>query len=143
MVILIVLEQIHELDDVRMLAHLEHLNLSSLLEHFDFGHVFLFDLLDSSFSILLFVRSKLDEAELTLAKGFLQSIVLRYVRVAHGLAKPFDPLQLILLLCEKHESRLVRWNSHSNREVVLYLLSLRLHAACFGSLRHLVGATPR
>ena len=51
-----VLKQVDEVDDVRVLAHLEYLNLTSLLEYFDVRHVFLFDLFDGGFIACLFMQ---------------------------------------------------------------------------------------
>jgi len=46
-VVVRVFEEINELDDVRMLAHLENLDLSSLLVDFDGLHVLLLHSLNS------------------------------------------------------------------------------------------------
>lgn len=44
-VVVRVLKNIHKLDDVGMLAHLQHLYFSALLKHFDMRHVLLLHLL--------------------------------------------------------------------------------------------------
>lgn len=56
-VIFRIFEKILKLNDVGVLAHLEHLNLLSLLKNFDRFHVFLFDSLDSHEITSFFVLS--------------------------------------------------------------------------------------
>ena len=48
-VVLTVFEEVDEVDDVGMLAHLEHFNLTSLLEHLYVSHVLLFYLFNGNF----------------------------------------------------------------------------------------------
>ena len=48
-VALCVFEDIHQRDNIRVLAHLEDLNLSLLLDCFDVCHIFLLNLFDSDF----------------------------------------------------------------------------------------------
>jgi hypothetical protein len=62
------LKQVQQLNDILMLAHFEHFDLSSLLVHLNRLHIALGDGLDCSLQILRFlVLGKLDGAELTLA----------------------------------------------------------------------------
>ena len=63
---LTVFEQINESDYVVMLAHLEDLNLPTLLEDFNRLHVLLLDRLDGHLLVCHLVGRKLDEAELAL-----------------------------------------------------------------------------
>ena len=58
-IILIVLKDVYEVDNVRMLAHLEYFNLASLLKHLYMCHILLFHLLDSYFPAGLLVDSQL------------------------------------------------------------------------------------
>lgn len=56
-VVVTVLKDVYESDDVGVLTHLEHLDLSSLLEHLDGFHVFLLDSLDGHLEFSLHVGS--------------------------------------------------------------------------------------
>ena len=58
-IIFIVLEDVNEIDNVRMLAHFEYFNLTSLLEHLYMCHILLFHLLDSYFPAGLLVNPQL------------------------------------------------------------------------------------
>ena len=62
-----------------MLAHLEHFDLSALLEDLNVGHVLFLDLLDGDLLRCLLVQCKLDEAKLALAKGLIERVVLEDV----------------------------------------------------------------
>ena len=71
---IVVLKQINELDNVLVLAHLEHFYLPSLLVHFYRLHVCLGDDFYSKVSTILFVRCKFNDTELTLAQVFVNGI---------------------------------------------------------------------
>ena len=80
--IVLVFEDIEEADNVRVLAHFEDLNFSPLQldilnRHLLLGH----DLNCDSFASLS-VNGTLDEAKFTLAKSFLDFVVIEHVRVA-------------------------------------------------------------
>lgn len=80
-----VFEEVDQLDDVVVLAHLEYLNLTSLLEDLNRLHVRLFHCLDGGLCVSDLVRGVLDLAELTLAQGFSQFIEVKQVLIAHRL----------------------------------------------------------
>ena len=61
-------------------------------------HVLFLHLLYGDFLRCLLVQCKLDEAELALTEGLIECVILEYVRVAHGLLQPVDPLLLVLVL---------------------------------------------
>ena len=63
---LTVFKQVNESDDVVMLAHLEDLNLSTLLEDLYWLHVLFLDRLDGHLLVCHLVGSQFDEAELAL-----------------------------------------------------------------------------
>ena len=87
-----------------MLAHLEHLNFSPLLEDLNVSHVLFLDLLDGDLLRCLLVQCKLDEAELALAESLVECVVLEHVRVAHSLLQPVFPLLLVLVLREEDQA---------------------------------------
>ena len=107
-VVLTVFEEVDEVDDVGMLAHLEHFNLTSLLENLDVSHVLLFHLFNSYFLAGLFVRGKLYQPELTLAQSLVKGVEVENVRVPHRVLEPADPLRLVLNFREENQARLVR-----------------------------------
>ena len=90
-----------------MLAHLENLDLSSLLEHFDWLHVRFLDSLDGSLSSSHFMCGELDQAKLTFAKSLAKLIEVKEVCKAHGLEKHLHPLFLLLLRAEVQYAGLV------------------------------------
>ena len=78
-IVFAVLKQVNEVDDVRVLAHLENLYLTSLLEYFNVCHVFLFDLFDGGFIACLLMQGQLDQAELPLSEGLVQCVIVEHV----------------------------------------------------------------
>ena len=76
---LTVLEQIHQSDYIVVLAHLEHLDLSPLLDYLDWLHILLLDCLDSDLLLAHFVRGLFYQAELAFAQGLPQHVVVEQV----------------------------------------------------------------
>ena len=136
-IVLTVFEQIDEVDNVRVLAHLKHFDFAPLLEHFNMRHVLFLHLLYGDFLRCLLVQCKLDEAELALTEGLIECVILENVRVAHGLLQPVDPLLLVLVLWEEDKTRLIRWYNQLDRMEVL--ASLPLFLSAFGLLHTLFG----
>jgi len=68
-----------------MLAHLQDLDLSSLLEDLDVRHVFLLDLLDSHFVLSFDLSSHFYKTELPLPESLLEFIKIEYVGIFHNL----------------------------------------------------------
>ena len=68
-VVVRVLEQVDELDDVRVLAHFEDLYLASLLVHLNRLHVLLFDDLDGNLDAWLLMVGEHDFPELALPQN--------------------------------------------------------------------------
>ena len=85
-----------------MLAHLEHFNLTSLLEHLDVSHVLLLHLFNGYFLACLFVRGKLYQSKLTLAQSLVKGVKVENVRVPHRVLEPADPLRLVLSFLEEN-----------------------------------------
>lgn len=90
-----------------MLAHLEDLDFSALLEHLNMGHVFFLDLLDGDLQTCAFVSAQLDQSELALAQSFFKFVVVKDVGVAHSLLKSLNPQSLFLLSVKINNSRFV------------------------------------
>jgi len=103
-VVLGALKQVDQLDDVLMLAHLEHLDLSPLLEDLNRLHVGLVDGLNRDLAAFPLVLRQLDHAKLTLAKVVEQVVVVVYVELADDLADGFDPARLRLLILEVQDT---------------------------------------
>lgn len=82
---LAVLEEIEQLDDVAVLAHLQDFNLSALLKDFDWLHVRLLDRLDGSQGSRDLVSRQFDHAELSLAQSLSKFVKVEQVGEAHGL----------------------------------------------------------
>lgn len=108
-----------------MLAHLKHLDLSPLLEDLDRLHVSLVDGLDGDLPTLLFVLSKLNNAELTLAQVVHQVVVVIDVELPDDLSDGLDPSRLRLLILEVQDSRLVWWQHNLHR--IQVEASVRVH----------------
>ena len=75
-VVLAALEEVHQVDDVGVLTHLEHLDFTTLLEHLNMRHVLLFHLLNRHFFARLLVLAQLHQAKLTLAQCLVKSVEL-------------------------------------------------------------------
>ena len=90
-----------------MLAHLEHFNLTSLLEHLDVSHVLLLHLFNGYFLACLFVSGKLYQSKLTLAQSLVKRVEVKNVRVPHRVLEPADPLRLVLNFREEDQARLI------------------------------------
>ena len=101
-----VLKQVKELDDVFVLAHLQHFNLSTLLEDLDRLHVVLLDSLDSDLFACNLVSGQCDHAELTLAKLLAHLVVVEEVVELYGLIQHLDPVLLLLTAIEVENARL-------------------------------------
>lgn len=95
-VVLTAFEQVQELDDVGMLAHLEHFDLASLLEDLNRLHVSLVDGLDSDLFSGPFVFSQLDHTELTFSKAALEIVKFICITLIYHFPNALDP-QLLLL----------------------------------------------
>ena len=93
-VVLTILENVLELDDVRVLTHLEHLDLSALLEYLNPFHVGLLDCLDGGLAAVELVVCELDEAKLPLAEDLAHLVVVEQVGVAQCTAEGAEPLLL-------------------------------------------------
>ena len=115
---LTVLEEIDESDDVVVLAHFQHFNLSPLLEYLDWLHVGFLDCLDGSLGTSTFVSGHLDEAKLTFTKSLSNIVEIEQVRETHSFEKPTHPFFLALDAFKVEDARLVR------REHDLYRVEL-------------------
>jgi hypothetical protein len=93
-VVFTALEEVNQLNDVLVLTHLEHLDLPSLLEHFDWLHVGLSDRLDCHMVLVLLVLGKFDNTKLTLAQVCGQLIEVIYVLLANDFPNLLGPLLL-------------------------------------------------
>ncbi len=71
---LAVFEEVNQPDDVVVLAHFQHFDLSPLLEYLDRLHVSFLDCLDGSLGSSHFVSGHPDEAKLTFAKSLSKLI---------------------------------------------------------------------
>ena len=127
-IVLTVLEKIDQVDNVRVLAHLEHFDFTPLLEDLNMGHVLLLDLLDGDLLRRLLVQCELDEAELALSERLVERVVLEHVRVAHGLLQPVFPLLLVLELREEDQTRFIWRDNQLDRVEILASLPLLLSA---------------
>ena len=106
---LTILEQVDQLDNITMLAHLKDLDLAPLLEDLDRLHVCLLDSLDSGLNTGDFVRSQLDHAKLTFAQRLAQLVEVEQVGEAHGLEEHIHPALLLVCAVEVEDARFVWW----------------------------------
>ena len=83
-VLVAAIEDVNELDDIGVLAHLEHLDFTTLLEHFDRLHVGLFHSLDCNLLARFQVRTKLHQTELPLTKSVRQLVIFIDIREVDG-----------------------------------------------------------
>lgn len=90
-----------------MLAHLEHLNFTTLLEHLDRLHVGLLHSLDCNLLSRFQVRTKLDQTELTFTKSVRKLVKLIDIREIDGIEKFLMPVRLDLGRGEVQNSRLI------------------------------------
>ena len=102
------LEQVDQGNDVGVLAHLQYVYLPPLLVDFNWLHVLLVHRLDGHLLASLFVRGQLDEPELSLAQVVLEVVVIEQIRIANDLLKALEPIELVMLLLEVQDPRLVR-----------------------------------
>lgn len=91
-----VFENIEELDNIRVLANLKHLNLSLLELQFMGLHVLLFDALDGYLYTTLLVDGQLNEPKLTLTESVLDLVEILYTRVSDRTLDHFNPLVSLL-----------------------------------------------
>ena len=89
-----------------MLAHLEHLDLSSLLEDFNRLHVELLDSLDGHVIASILVSCKRNHAELTFTKLLANLVVVKQVGEPDGAHQLLGPVLLLLLGVEVENARL-------------------------------------
>ena len=80
-----------------MLAHLEHLDLSSLLEDLNRLHVELLDSLDGHVIASILVSCKRNHAELTFTKLLAHLVVVKQVGEPDGAHQLLGPVLLLLL----------------------------------------------
>jgi hypothetical protein len=102
-----VFKDIDKLDNAFMLAHLQHLDFSSLLVNFDLLHVCLFHHFDRCFHSCLFVSRQLDQPKLTFAQGWTQIVKVKNIAVAHRLLQLFFPLIHDFQIVEVQNARFV------------------------------------
>lgn len=81
-VVLAVLEDVLQLDDIRVLAHFKNFNLSSLLEDLNLLHVGLFDCLDRRLPGVSLMRGVFNHAELTFSEHLAHIVEIEEIRVA-------------------------------------------------------------
>jgi hypothetical protein len=65
-----------------VLAHLEHLDFPSLLEHLDGLHVLLLDGLDGDLEICLFVLGQFDQTKLALAESIGEVVIVKQIGIS-------------------------------------------------------------
>ena len=82
-VVFAVLEQIDKVDNVGMLAHFEHLDLSSLLENLNIGHILFLNLLNSDLLLGLLVSGQFNQTKLALTQGLGKVVKVRDISDAH------------------------------------------------------------
>lgn len=85
-----------------MLAHLQHFNLTPLLEHLDVRHILLLDLLDGDLRACLLMNSKLDEPKLSFAERFIHGVVVKDICLLHGIFKALLPFSAFRFLLEEN-----------------------------------------
>ena len=127
-----VLEQVDQLDNITMLAHLEDLDLAPLLEDLNRLHVCFLDCLDRSLVTSDFVCGQLDHAELAFAQRLAQIVEVEQVGEAHGLEKHVHPVLLLFRAIEVENARFVWWEHDLDREES----AVRLGAPLFSNVLH-------
>ena len=138
---LTILEQVDQLDNILVLAHLEDLDLAPLLEDLNRLHVRLLDRLDRGLDAGDLVRGQLDHAELAFAQRFAQLVEVEQVGEAHGLEEHVHPALLLISAVEVEDARFV-WREHDlDREESAVrlgapLLSNVLHESASQTVHH-------
>lgn len=112
-------EQVNQLDNVLVLAHLQHFDFSALLENLDRLHIGFGDGLDSDLPAITFMLGKLNHTKLTFTKVRGEIVVLIDVELANDLANGLDPLLLVLSRLEVQDSRFVGWQDYLHRVEVV------------------------
>lgn len=93
---LMILEDVQESHNVRMLAHLEDFDLSVLQEMISFVHLLLVNDLDGHLLVSLDVRRQLNEAEFAVPESVLDVVVLLDFTVAHSFLDFVHPADFVL-----------------------------------------------
>ena len=97
-------EQIHQLHNVEVLAHLKHLDFAPLLVHLDWLHVGLRHCLYGYLLSRLLVSCELDRAELALTQRLRDLVVVVYVVLTDDLLNVLQPLLLMIHACQIEDS---------------------------------------
>ncbi len=90
-----IFKDIEESYDIRVLAHLENFNFSSLKLNIGYSHLFLGHDLNCNIFASFLMSCSLNETELTLTKCLFYIIVVSETRIANNLLYSFDPLYLL------------------------------------------------
>ena len=90
-VIVLVFEKINQANDVFVLAHFEHLNLSSLLIHLNRLHVFLLNRFYGCFDPCLNVDALSDQTKLPFSQNIAHFIEVEHVLIVEGLYEILKP----------------------------------------------------
>ena len=116
-----------------MLAHLQHLYLSALLEHLNVRHVLFFHLLYRYLFISKFMGCQLHKPELTFTQCFFQIVEVKYITVAHCSHQSFFPLKPVVLRIEVEDARLVGRDHHFQRVVlnVVFFVATICQIVCY------------
>ena len=121
---LAVFKQVYETNDIRMLAHLEYFNFSSLLVDFNLFHVLLIYCFDGDLLTILLVSSKLDRTKLPFPKVILEVVEVKHVGVSDSVSQMGDPLMLELLVLEVQKATLVwRQNNFDRIQAAAFALT--------------------
>ena len=124
-----------------MLAHLEHLDLTTLLEDLNWLHVELLDRLDGHVLGSILVSCKHNHSELTLAKLLAHFVVVKQVGKADGAHQLLRPILLLLLAIEVQNARLARRKDDLDRiqspiGLWTYLILNLLHKRAGKAMHH-------
>lgn len=146
-VVFTILKQVNETDNIWVLAHLEHLDLSPLLIYLYLLHIFLVDCLDCHLLAIVLVRRQFHEAKLAFAEIALEVIEIKHIVVTDRVLELLGPLLLQCFVLEVEESAFVRWqyNLHWIKQARLTLTHLSrhlLHKSSDERVHDLVGLAP-
>ena len=83
-VIIRILKQINQTYNIRMLTHLEHINLSPLLVDLDWFHVLLVNSLDGHFVTCFLVAGEFNLAELAFTQVLFNIVIIKHVRIPNN-----------------------------------------------------------
>lgn len=93
-VVFTILKQVNETDNIWVLAHLEHLDLSPLLIYLYLLHIFFVDCLDCHLLAIVLVCCQLHEAKLAFAEIALEVIEIKHIVVTDSVLELLGPLLL-------------------------------------------------